>query len=272
MATDAGLLPAVIEAQFLAASAGADRIIETPGFSIHLWTTPDPFYRHVAVPTARPASWRSAIAPMLAVFEHHRCRPALEYLAERWPRLGPALEEAGLACERRSTAMVCDALAAAPASASWAQWRVRHLSGTTPPPVLGAYLAALHAAFDERFPPEGSEPDALSLQRAMAEGRTLLAVVEDQGGQPIAGGGLIGIGRVGGLAAPVGELAGVWTAKAARGRGLARAVTAALLQRFFGHGGGLVWLAADDALAGGLYPGLGFRPIGRHLRYSRDGA
>ncbi len=272
MAIDAARLPAVIEAQFLAASAGADRVIETPQFRVHLWTTPDVFYRHVAVPTERPAAWQPAVAPMLGVFERHRCRPALEYLEERWPELGPALEGAGLAREVRSTAMVCDTIVPEAASAVPAPWRLRHLSGTTPKPVLGTCLAALHGAFEKLFSPGVSERDVLSLERAIALGRTLMAAVEDESGQPIAGASLIGIGRVRGFAAPVGELAGVWTAKAARGRGLARAVTAALLQRFLAQGGGLVWLAADDALAKGLYARLGFRPIGHHVRYSLERA
>jgi ribosomal protein S18 acetylase RimI-like enzyme len=242
------------------------------GFRVHLWTTPDAFYRHVAVPTERPAAWQPAIGPMLAMFDLYRCRPALEFLEERWPALGPALERAGLDREARLTAMVCESVVPGPASASRAAWRLRYFSGTTPEPVLDTYLAALHRAFDQGFPAAARQRDMVSLQRAIVEGRALVAGVEDEGGQPIAGASLIGIGRDRGLSAPVGELAGVWTAEAMRGRGLARAVTAALLQRFVLQGGGLVWLAADDALAKRLYPRLGFRPIGHHVRYSCNGA
>jgi len=138
--------------------------------------------------------------------------------------------------------------------------------------VLDTYLTRLHGIFDARRPIAVGVAEAASLQRALSLGRLQICVVEGEGGEAIAGANLVGIAQVPGIAGPVAELAGVWIAEAARGRGLARLLVGVLLRRFFAGGGGLVWLAADDRLARGLYAGLGFRPIGRLLRYSRDTA
>jgi ribosomal protein S18 acetylase RimI-like enzyme len=269
MATDASTLLAAIEAQFLAASAGAKQVVETPGFRVHLWTTPDAFYRNVAVPIEPLTDWDAVIPLMAAAFKGHWRVPTLEYLEERWPALGPALERDGYALEARLTAMVCDADTAERASSTRTPAEVRHLSGRTTKPALRAYLTALHDAFEPRFAAKVGESDAARLKLALREGRTRIAIVEDEFGQAIAGANLIGVGGVQGVAGPVAELSGVWTAEAVRGRGLARALTGALLGRFFADGGGLVWLAADNERAAGLYAGLGFRPIGHQLRYSR---
>lgn len=263
---------ALSESQFLAASAEAQRIVETPGFRVHLWRTPDTFYRNVAVPTAPLPDWEPAIPAMAAVFREHRRQPMVEYAAERWPQLGPALERAGFAGEVPLIAMACDRSMVERASTVPSGLTLRPLDGSTPIPVLGTYLAALHGLFEARRPLAVGLDEIAPLQRALAAGRTQICMVQGADGRAIAGANLVGIAQVPGIAGPVAELAGVWIAEAARGRGLARLLVGVLLRRFFAGGRGLVWLAADDRLARGLYAGLGFRPIGRLLRYSRDTA
>lgn|GEM_PF-1685365 len=269
-------LCAASEAQFLAAAGRAGRIVETSGFRVHLWTTPDTFYRNVAAPIARPPDWPLAIAEMRAemreVFGEHRRQLTVEHLAERWPSLGPALERAGFADAGRLTAMAHDGSTMPRRPSHPARPASRPLDGSTPLCVLGSYLEALHGAFDERRPIVVEMDEAARLQNALARGRTQIDIAADESGRAIAGANLVGIARVVGVAGPVAELSGVWTADSVRGRGLARRLVAGLLQRFFAAGGGLVWLAADERLATGLYAGLGFRPIGRLLRYSRDTA
>lgn len=272
MTTEAAAFLAAIEAQFLVASGGAEHVVETPGFRVHLWTTPDAFYRNVAVPIGRSADWAGAIPLMAAAFKGHWRVPTLEYLEERWPELRPALELDGFALEARLTAMVCDADTVGRASGVPVPQEARHLSGRTTKPALRAYLTALHGAFEQRFPAKVGESDAARLKLALREGRTRIAIVADDLGRAIAGANLIGVGPVAGVTGPVAELAGVWSAMKARGQGLARTATQALLERFFADGGGFVWLAADHARAVGLYAGLGFRPIGHQLRYSRQHA
>lgn len=269
MAIDAAGLLAAVEAQFLGASGGAGQTVETPGFRVHLWTTPDAFYRTVAAPIERPPDWDPAVTEMLKVFEAHGRAPAVEYAEERWPGLGSALERAGFAREARLTTMACVADKLARSAPPGGAWALRRLDGSTGAPALRAYLAALHAAFGQSVPTAGDTQDAAILERALAAGRTRICFTEAADGGTVAGANLVGIGPVAGIAGPVAELAGVWTSTAARGHGLARSVTSALLHDFFAAGGGLVWLATDDARASSLYAGLGFRPIGHQLRYSR---
>jgi ribosomal protein S18 acetylase RimI-like enzyme len=144
------------------------------------------------------------------------------------------------------------------------------LDGSTPLPVLRAYLVALYTAFGEHRPITVELDEATCLQQALVSGRTQIGIALNESGAVVACANLVGIGRVGGIAGPAAELSGVWTAPQNRGRGLARTVAGRLLRQFFRTGGRLVWLAADDRLAAGLYTGLGFRSIGRLLRYSHD--
>jgi ribosomal protein S18 acetylase RimI-like enzyme len=272
MATEPSELLAAIEAQFLGASGACQRIVETPGFRVHLWTAADAFYRNGAVPIVRPPDWEPAIAAMAAAFDVGWRRPALEYLEERWPDLGRALAAAGFAREARLTVMVSDGRGAATRSAGEAAlaWgSVCHVAAATPEPALRAYLEALHRSFAQHGAAGVGDADVTSLARALADGRCQIAMIKDEAGSGVAGANLIGIGQVPGVRGPVAELSGVWAAEPARGRGLARTVSAALLARFFADGGGLVWLAAENARVAGLYARLGFRQVGHLLRYSR---
>ncbi len=272
MKTESDRFLAAIEAQFLAASGNAQRIVETPSFRVHLWTVADAFYRNGAVPVARPPDWGPAIAAMAAAFGGGWRRPALEYLEERWPDLGRALAAAGFVREARLTVMASDdggpathvAGEAAPSSGSF-----RLMAPATPEPALRAYLQSLHVAFAQDQAAGVGDADVASLARALAEGRCRIGIIADEAGRAVAGANLIGIGHVPGVSGPVAELSGVWTAAPARGRGFARTVSSALSARFFADGGGLVWLAAENARVTGLYARLGFREVGHQLRYSR---
>lgn len=266
--TKTARLLAASEAQFLAASGEAGRIVETSGFRIHLWTTPDIFYRNVAVPIAPLPDWGPAIPPMAAVFREHRRQPMVEYAVERWPQLSPALERAGFAGEVPLTVMAHAGSVLERASPVPLGLMVRRLDASTPLPMLGSYLEALHGLFDARRPITVGVDEAVRLQHTLAADRTEICIVENDGGRMMAGANLVGIGPIAGVAGPVAELSGVWVAEAMRGRGLAGSVVGALMEQFFAAGGRLVWLAADDRLAADLYAGLGFRPIGRLLRYS----
>ena len=73
-----------------------------------------------------------------------------------------------------------------------------------------------------------------------------------------------------GLLSPVdgvGEVVGVATLPAFRRRGVASAVTGALVQDLFEEGGSLAWLDAEDEIARALYLRLGFRDLGMRLDY-----
>lgn len=273
MATEPGLvdggsaaLHAAIEAQFLAAVARGAEVVETPAFRVHLRRTPDPFYRHVAVPTIhRPVDWPQAIATMLAAFAAAGCQARLEFIDERWPDLAPALDAAGLIETARLQVMV--ATERPPVGSAVAA--VQLLDPASSPGDVEAYLVAVHRAFEQALDPRSLPSEVARLQAAIAEGSCRIATIISTDGSFLAGAGLIGIsgGGVAG-ASRIAELAGVWTAAAERGRGLAGRVVAAIVDHFIAQGDATVWLAAEDARTTALYTRVGFRPIGWQRHYS----
>ena len=241
--------------QFAASVAEGSVTHEVAGFRVHLWTTPDPFYRNVAIPTDAACRQAASVARMLDLFTSNDRVPRLEFFAELWPDLGPALDAAGLSLDRSAQVMV------------------RHrddrpsvlmgdgamlLEPTTPRGRLRAYLAAATAVFGDAGLLDTDEVDRLAA--GLARGRVAVATTAI-GREFVAGASLIRAGTVA-------ELVGVWTLPAWRRRGLARGCCQLLLDRFFATGGELVWLSAGDTASAALYDGLGFRPCGTQLNYA----
>ena len=264
-ATSPAAAHAAIEAQFLDAVARGAEIVDTPAFRVHLWPRPGPFYRNVAVPTRRPADWRPAIAAMQAAFVAAGRVPRLEYLHDRWPDLGPALDAAGLVETGRLRMMVTsEPPAAAPEGPS-----VRFMEAVPSGSHLEAYLLAVLEAFEQSTDPQAMPGELAQLRAEIAAGGCRIATIMAADGSILAGASLIGIGRSGpGAGSRIAELAGVWTAVAERGRGLATRVAAGLVDRFVAGGDALVWLAAETERTAALYARLGFQPIGWQLNYS----
>ncbi len=262
MATDRRRWLGAIEAQFIGAVANGAEIVETPAFRVHLRPSPDPFYRNVAVPTRRPRDWRPAIAAMRAVFEAGGRSPRLEFLDERWPDLAAALDAAGLVEAASCAVMVVAARPATPAEAP------SGLLDAAPAARLEAYLAAVQRAFDPAANARVRPGEVARLAAAIAEGRCRVAAVTDPAGGFVAGASLIGIEPPGSGAVPAAELAGVWTAPAHRGQGLASRLSTTLVDSFLAEGGGWVWLAAEAVRSAAFYAKLGFRRIGRQRNYS----
>ena len=246
-----------LAAQFATAVADGSVVRDVPGYRIHFWPTPDPFYRNVAIPTDSWCVRPAAVAGMLDLFAAQARRPRLEYFAELWPDLAAALEFAGLTVERKATVMVLrrsDLRAVPPARG------VALLDAACAPSVLQAFLAGAAEAFEEEAAIL-AEGELERFARGLAS-RTIAATQTLVDRTPVAGASLI-------RADKVGELAGVWSVPAHRRRGHARASCYLLLDRFFADGGELAWLSAGDAGSAALYGGLGFRPCGTQLNYAR---
>lgn len=251
--TDTAIL-ARAEHQLLGALGARAIVRETAAFRIHLWPTPDPFYRNVAVPVRRPASWASAIAAMTDVFAAAGREARLELFAERWPDLPEALEAAGFRLESRAPVLALPS-SEAPRPP---EPGVTLLGPGYDTALLRRCLAAQDRAFGASLALDERELEELAA--ALAEGRTIAAAVLEAG-EPVAGGSLLGIG-------PVAELAGIWTAPTHRRRGYARRVCVALLARFRVLDGELVWLSAPTAEGERLYRAVGFRRVGTQLNYA----
>lgn len=252
--------PAAIEAQLLDALAGSGaEPVEAGGFRVHLWHQPDPFYRNVAVPVARPADWPPAIRLMDGVFRAAGRPARLEFTEERWPDLALALGDAGFVRRQRMPVMILDRPGTgAPAS------EVELLGPGTAPDLVAATLDALNAAFGQSMTESTRAAETRQMIQDLGSGRTRVAVVL-MDGDPVAGACLIGNGRAA-------ELAGVWTAPGYRRCGLGTAACRALLDRFLTDGGRFAWLGAHGDAARALYARLGFRPVGHQLDYSRPDA
>jgi ribosomal protein S18 acetylase RimI-like enzyme len=260
---------AAIESQFLDAVARGAEILETPAFRVHLWPRPGPFYRNVAVPTRRPVDWRPAIAAMQAAFAAAGRVPRLEYLDDRWPDLGPALDAAGLVETGRLRVMVTsEPPAVAPDGPP-----VRFMDMVPSRSRLEAYLLAVQDAFEQLTDPQALAGEIAGLRAELAGGGCRIATIMAADGSFLAGASLIGIGQFGsGSGVRIAELAGVWTAVAQRGGGLATRVAAEIVDRFVAGGNALVWLAAETERAAALYARLGFQPIGWQRNYSAPAA
>jgi RimJ/RimL family protein N-acetyltransferase len=259
-------LRAAIEAQLLCAVARGAEIVDTPAFRVHLWRTPDPFYRNVAVPTRRPVDWRPAIAAMQAAFAAAGCVVRLEFLDERWPDLALELDAAGLI----ETALLEVMVATERPPVALDGVAVQLLDALLQPAVVEAYLVAVHRAFQQPLDPRSLPSEVARLQAAIAQDGCRIATIRGADGSFLAGASLIGISRGG--AGRIAELAGVWTAPSERGRGLARRVVAAVVDQLVAQGDGIVWLAAENARTRALYARVGFRPIGWQRNYSARAA
>ena len=175
-------------AQFAAAIAEGSLRHDTPGFRIHLWPTPHPFYRNVAIPIAGEASSPGAIATMLERFAAEQRTARLEFVAELWPALGPALERAGLVVERPGGACAPPGRTGPAASGAAGEPARRHDA----PPALAAFLAGAGSVFDE--PTALTAPGEIErLARGLASG-TILAAACLVADRPVAGASLIRAG------------------------------------------------------------------------------
>ena len=233
------------EAQFLAANARGSTCFEQPGYRVHIWPSPDPFYRNVAVPVDPLCLEESSIKAMVATFWSARRQPRLELFDERWPGLARTLRARGFRMESNATVMT---LNAPPTSRGAAVL-------LAPEDDIDGYLEAVGAAFDNGS--MASKPECDRMRRSLAAGDLMTAIVLEHG-SPVAGASLT-------AAAGTAELIAVWSAPNRRRSGLARAACCTALQSFFEHGGDLVWLSESGVAAKRLYESIGFVACGTQL-------
>jgi ribosomal protein S18 acetylase RimI-like enzyme len=215
-----------------------------------------------AVPLPGDADdWTESVANMLTAFDQHDKRPRLEYIADLHPKLGPALEQAGLVCESRAPVMILDTAALTPSPSQLPTANYRRLTAVDSD-LLRAYLINQSIAYGG----SGNE-DALgwlpNLQQGLANGGAMGAVLEQA--EELTSGAVIQIGE------GIGELAGVWSAPQRRGQGLAYTLCQRLLAEYTAVGYAHCWLSAAEG-AQRLYEKLGFVEVGTQLNYGRPSA
>jgi ribosomal protein S18 acetylase RimI-like enzyme len=244
-----------LEAQFAAAVARGSEVRDAPGYRVHLWPTPEPFYRNVAMPIDAAAASVDAVAAMARLFVERDRHPRLEFFAELWPAVPNALEAAGFLLEREARVMTRAVSGLGHASSGPAPVL---LDAAIPRSSLAEYLEAAASAFDEAIMLASGEVDGLA--RGLRDG-TIVAAVVLVDGAPVAGASLVRAGEVG-------ELIGVWCRPDRRRQGLATAVSRVVLDRFHADGGDLAWLSSTDGASEALYRALGFVRCGTQLNYA----
>jgi len=237
-----------------------------------LFVSERPGWHYYARPRlARPASIAAADVAVVRARQRAAGVPeAFEWVGEVTPSLRPAAEAAGLTVHEHPL-MVLDptAFRAAPPAAVPEGVEVRPVAWDDPD------LATLRAVADIGFSTPGTAAGAAgrealaaaaarndaggveTLRGRLRSGLTVMVAASDGEGplsvgshQPVAG---------------VTEVVGVATLPAARRRGLAAAVTVALVEDALGRGCEVVFLSAGDEAVARIYRRLGFRDAGTAL-------
>jgi ribosomal protein S18 acetylase RimI-like enzyme len=234
----------------LVESTSAMRDTTRVGGYVVMLTPDDPLvWLNYAVPVSEAAA--QGVEAMTAVFQAADRTPRLEFFPDVWPGVAEVLDAQGFVCEKRMPIMVLEAR-------NWAGLKseidVRDVDVQT----FGSVNAVLAEAFG--MPPaESSDPLADPAFERIASGATLAAAALVEG--VVVGGGFA-VGTT-----EVREIAGIGTGAAFRRRGVASAVIAHLLDRFFNDGGELAWLTPGDDGAESVYSRLGFETIGEQVCY-----
>ncbi|SEO79826.1 FR47-like protein [Actinacidiphila rubida] len=235
-------------------------VIENPSFVAGFDpATTSPYVNYASpLPGAEPT--RREVAHLVAAFRERGLRPRVEFALSTAPAVEPALRAAGFTTEEVHEYLVCTpaTLTMPPPAARDSAFVPRART-----PHTDEEFDAIDAALAEAF---GSEFDA------SPEGGARLRRIQDAGGVirfvPSPGGGCAGAASCSAPAAGTGELSGVGTRPAFRGRGVAAVVTAEVAAEMFARGARSVWLESSGDGPRRIYERLGFRPEGTRLYLS----
>ena len=216
-------------------------------------TPDDPLtWINYAVPVGEPT--KDGVSEMVSIFRAERRAPRLEFFVELWPELPAQLEAYGFTCEKRMPIMVIERT----------EWR-GYASAQDVRNLAPEDVAQLNPALAEAFgmpPSSNGDSSGETMKSSLAEGRALgaMAMVD---GRVVGGGYAVGTPKIR-------EIAGIGTLPTYRRRGVASAVIANLLDRFFGDRGEVAWLTPGDDSAQSVYARLGFRPVAEQVCYQLE--
>lgn len=248
-----------IEAATARANEIGRDILLIPPFQLSFHPTDPLIYFNYAMPltsfppTSSPLT-AASLQQLREAFGSRKRVLRFEFLETLWPDLATQLEAAGMAFESRMPLMLCGPGDLCPPRAVDAV--LEPIDEHSPDASLEQFLAVRRASFsDSPSPPRPGEREETRADFRTGKYRSLAARVD---------GRLVAIAS---LTVANDELVGVATLPAYRGRGLAAALCAALLQNHFARGAAHAWLTAADAPARRLYERLGFRTAGSALSY-----
>ncbi|WP_394795943.1 GNAT family N-acetyltransferase [Armatimonas sp.] len=186
------------------------------------------------------------IAAMRAAFLARGRRPRWEYLEELNPELAEMLIKAGFPAPTPRPLQVVTAESFRPEISPLAEVR----------PIILAEAQPVEAVITAAYGGNPAEATGEMLRGMLERGACVIAAFVD--GKPVASGGHSPVGQTT-------EVAGVGTASEWRRKGLAGAVTTALVQDAFACGCTCIFLSAADESVARVYGRLGFQQVGTAL-------
>ncbi|MFE8992862.1 GNAT family N-acetyltransferase [Streptomyces collinus] len=195
---------------------------------------------------------------------------SFEWVAETTPSLRAAAEESGLVVHEHPLMVLDPGAPAADGDGVSGNTAVRIVGADDP--ILPGALAVPHLAFAEpgtQVGVAGTPQLTQAIDACVADGSVERAIVRVRAGLTVVAaavehGSVLSAGQHQPLAG-VSEIVGVGTLPAARRRGFARAVTAALVADARSRGAATVFLSAGDDDVARVYARLGFRRVGTAL-------
>ncbi|MFJ2647098.1 GNAT family N-acetyltransferase [Streptomyces sp. NPDC087420] len=195
---------------------------------------------------------------------------SFEWVDESAPALRPAVEETGLPITPRPL-LILPEDAPTPPLADLTPRGVQVVTVAPDDPWLPSAVATAHLAFANLGTHRGEVgPTELpEAQRQLAAAITLMALRIQAGSTTLVAamedGVALSSGLLPGVVDGITEICAVGTLPAARRRGLALAVTAALIHQSRTRGAHTTFLSATDPQVARIYTRLGFRPTGTAL-------
>jgi len=240
-----------VDAYLDAAPLGPCEALAVPGFTLFLHReSPEPWFSYARPRGSAPADPAAALAGAVAAFRARGRTPRWEWLDETAPWLAAALTAAGIAVEPTPLLTV-----------SREGFRPEAPQGFSLRPLraedaLDPAIAAQRRAFglEDAAP---SEVERALLRGWLARGGAFV-VAEGPEGEVLGAGGHLPL-------AGVSEVAGIGTVPEHRRRGVAGAVSSALVADAFARGCEVVFLTAGNEPAERLYRRLGFAPAARGM-------
>lgn len=240
-----------IQTALIEATTPSRKVTNVPGFVVMLDPTDPMIWINYAVPTSQCET--SHVQDMVQVFKEADRTPRLEFFLDLWPDTAPMLEAQGFECEKRMPIMVLQR----------GEWNgLQHLHDVEPVTAETFHQMnhVLQGAFGVATELGTGDPFENSDFIRIHEGHTL-ATIAKVGGEVVGGG--LGVGTK-----EIREIAGIGTKESFRKQGIASAVIANLLNRFFAEDGEIAWLTPGDDTAQSVYTNLGFKTIAQQVCYS----
>jgi ribosomal protein S18 acetylase RimI-like enzyme len=246
--------------------------VEVGPFLAAFHRTSDMIWMNYAVPiapTEDAATVRSALPRLQAEFQRRNRTLRFEYLAARHPALAVELERFGLGLQITAPLMFCTP--ANVRSFPPQGFELHRLQADPQPPAghdastanssnadLADFLRVGKLSFGADDNAAAVEPHEIDELRDALRRNRWRCILARVGGIPVG---------VGTFCTGNSELAGVGTLPAFRRKGIAAALSSALLAEHFAAGGGRAWLSAADHVARALYAKIGFQDAGVQLNY-----